>query len=185
MCSLEIGSNYKVFVDKRLPLTFKLGKLLQIDGNYLKFVEFSLTIDEIEQIVHPTMHKLPCLILNHNLMFHVNKCAHLNLIYVVHKNYFLDRELIFHEGFRNTFTIEHEIILDSVVTSLVEKLQYPVSSSLLAFDSNLDHITDICYLNSVKNVDKCFSEFNFRCRLAELLTAALLNTKGDGTYSKF
>jgi hypothetical protein len=185
MCSLEIGCNYKVFVDKRFPLTFKLGKLLEIDGNYLKFAEFLLIIEEIEQIVHPTMYKLPCLVLNHNLLFHVNKSAHLQLIYVVHKNYFLDRELIFHEGFRNTYAIEHEIVLDSVVTSLVEKLQYPVSSSLSAFDSNLDHITDIRYLNSTKNVDKCFSEFNFRCRLSELITAALLNTKGDGSHSKY
>jgi hypothetical protein len=36
MCSLEVGYNYKVFVDKKVSSTYKLGKLVEVDGNYLK-----------------------------------------------------------------------------------------------------------------------------------------------------
>ncbi len=183
MVSFEIGSSYKVFLNKKNPLLFKLGKLINFDENCLKFIEYTV-VEENEDIVHPTMFKLPCLLLDHNLCFSVGRNSSLKLIYVVHKNNYLNRELIFHEGFDDSFAISKEITPGSAMETFVSVDDFPVSSALAKYGSIDDHITDISYLISERNVDKCFSQFNFRSKFSEFIVAALLKTKGDGDILK-
>ncbi len=177
---LEVNGNYEMRSEENVCY----GRLKSMDiHGVLTFVLFQLITGTVDD-VSPTIYGLDQLLLNHNEVLTISSTAGwcFSAVYVVSRNHFFARDILYRAKMNRIFMIIHEVLLgEEQICTKVDDDQFPVSTTHLRFGHNGQNL-ELTDLNSGFQVDRLHRWYVFRSLLAHSISSGLKKTKGNGNY---